>query len=213
MFLIFGTRTGAVTSSGGDFFCPECKTERAYRLKTVRTFYTLFFVPLIPGKVHGRYVECRDCGATFREDVLGLDPAAEEARIRAEYYEALKTVMVLMVLADGEVRDSEIEYIRKYCSDVTGKEESPEEIRKAVEVVRNEGRSVSEHLSAVAPYLNDQGREIIIKAAFTAAFADSEPDAGEVGFLIEIGEALGMSPFHVKATVEQFLAQDLQKRK
>ena len=62
----------------GQFFCPQCAGPRSYKHKKVTTFFTLYFIPLIPLGRKGDYVECQSCKNTFVQRVLELE--VEESR-------------------------------------------------------------------------------------------------------------------------------------
>ena len=46
--IIFGTRGVTFTPEKGEFFCPGCCAERSFARKSVRRFFTLYFIPLVP---------------------------------------------------------------------------------------------------------------------------------------------------------------------
>ena len=69
-FIIWGTKGITTTKGSGRFGCPACVGDRGYTLKQVRRFFTLYFIPLIPLKIVGTYVECHGCGGTFDDSVL-----------------------------------------------------------------------------------------------------------------------------------------------
>jgi len=52
-------------------------------------------------------------------------------------------------------------------------------------------------LSELEPYLNENGRELVLKAAILVATADGNLHAEEKKLITRIGKALGMSPAHV----------------
>lgn len=56
--------------SSGLFVCPAEATPRAYWMYQVREWKTLLSIPLVPGRVVERYVECFGCGATAHPAVV-----------------------------------------------------------------------------------------------------------------------------------------------
>jgi len=56
---------------GGLFVCPVERSNRAYWHYHIRTWHTLFGVPVFPGKVVGDYVECFSCRGTFDPRIVG----------------------------------------------------------------------------------------------------------------------------------------------
>ena len=72
--IIFGTRTRHKKVDEGEFFCPRCQASRHYTRKQATNFFTLYFIPLIPLKKLGEYVECETCHMAFPVDVLTAPP-------------------------------------------------------------------------------------------------------------------------------------------
>lgn len=77
-FIIFGTRGVRSTIKEGQFFCPQCLSERNFKHKKVTQFFTLYFIPLIPLSNKGTYVECQTCKNTYIERVLDMGRIVEE---------------------------------------------------------------------------------------------------------------------------------------
>lgn len=74
--IIFGTSNKSKTTGSGQFFCPNCKTTRAYERKQSKRYFSLYFIPLIPMGDSGEFVECQTCHLTFRPEILDVKPPA-----------------------------------------------------------------------------------------------------------------------------------------
>lgn len=71
MFLFFGTRQRRRTLGTGWFHCPYCYEQRQYEQREQRTWFHLFWVPLVPlGSAH-ESVRCTVCGGEWGPAVLG----------------------------------------------------------------------------------------------------------------------------------------------
>ena len=79
MFIIWGWTGKPETLAQGRFFCPACQSETEYDHQQMRTFFTIFFIPLIPLAAGQRYVECRQCKGTFVEAILDMPAIAADA--------------------------------------------------------------------------------------------------------------------------------------
>src|SRR5215510_3354248 len=110
--VIYGTRSVSSTAARGSFHCPRCAAPSPYRHQRVRRYFTLYFVPLIPMKRLGEYIECLRCAATFHTDVLAYDPKKARESVVAEYHRAIRRVMALTAGADGVVAPEEVERLR-----------------------------------------------------------------------------------------------------
>jgi transcription elongation factor Elf1 len=78
--IIYGSRGVTSELSSGDFHCPHCGNPSEYKLKQIRRFFTLFFIPIFPISSGVRFVECGHCGSQFEEAVLDYEPPSEEAQ-------------------------------------------------------------------------------------------------------------------------------------
>ncbi len=77
-FIIFGTRGMTSSVDRGQFFCPICQTNSYYILKSVRRWFTLYFIPCIPLNRVGQYVECQNCRNELNDSVLQIQPQIRE---------------------------------------------------------------------------------------------------------------------------------------
>jgi hypothetical protein len=202
--IIFGTRGVTWSKESGDFACPGCGcTRQPYTRKTVRRFFTLYFIPLIPLDKLGEYVECQNCHNKYNEQVLSHDPAAEQAKVRAEVVEHIKRVMVLTAVAGGDVGYLQAAAIRNFCKELAGATLTQEEIDKEVELARKAGVGPVEYARRFAGLLNERGKELVIKAAHAVAAAGG--GLGEDGheLLQDLAGALGMSTAHSRGTLAE----------
>lgn len=199
--IIFGTRGVTTTPQKGEFHCPTCNTTQGYGLKRVRRFFTLYFIPVIPLNMLGEYVECTGCKDSYKTQVLDNDPAANQEQFEAEYQTAVKKVMMHILLADGVVDDAEISMAANIFQQVSGREISESALREEIVALQNSNGSFLDSLGNVRGFLNDEGKEVVIKAAYYVAMADGEFQQEEQQMVADIGQALGMTPAHVKGVV------------
>jgi len=228
-FIIFGTRGVRSTIKEGKFLCPQCQEFTPYKHKKVTQFFTLYFIPLIPLGSKGTYVECQQCRNTFVERVLELsqlqanqtrvqnqNPALEveeaeviieqkqiEKPVMAEFLsekqKAIKKLLILMILADGKVENSEISAFHKVYKQTTGLVVN--DIYNEIEEVKLENKSARQYLKEISHLLNDEGKKEIIKSGMMIAAADGHIDPTELNMITDFGKALGMSQSEIKDTV------------
>lgn len=204
-FIIFGTRGITYTKDSGEFHCPDCRAKQ-YRMRRVRRFFTLYFIPIIPLDLLGEFVECDACKATWDPSVLTHDPEKTSAEFEAKYFVAVKNTMILMMLADGVIDEDELSTVSEVYEGVTGKAISNLEVRQQADQLRALGTSVLDFLAEIGPMLNDPGREMVVRAAYMVAVADGEFDDSERKLLGEIADALHMSTAHTRGVIEEMLA-------
>lgn len=69
---IWGWKSIRRQVGSGVFACPSEETERAYWVYRVRSWFTVFSIPLIPVRVLAEQVECFCCGRVYDRESLGL---------------------------------------------------------------------------------------------------------------------------------------------
>ncbi|MEL7221469.1 MAG: TerB family tellurite resistance protein [Bacteroidota bacterium] len=203
--IIFGTRSVKFTKEQGQFHCPQCETQRDYKHKSARRFFTLYFIPLIPLDKLGEYVECRTCKGTFIPKVLEYQKSASADNFLSEYEKALKHSLVLMMLADGEIDDREMEVVLKVFNKFSHHDVTMPELEAYVSDVQRNPQHVATYLRGVAPRLNGHGKEMVIKCALSVAAADNHIDDSEIALLQEMAQAMEMTPSHLKGIMSEMM--------
>ena len=127
---------------------------------------------------------------------------AEE--VTAEFEQAIRLAMMRMMLADGSVGDDEVSTIAAVYQQLTGVELPEDAIRAEAAVAQSGGVDLLASLTALSPHLNDEGKEIVVKAALMVALADGAVAEEEKNLIGEISAAVGMSETHLQGTIAQF---------
>lgn len=199
--IIFGTRGVTYSTGSGDFFCPRCRAETSYNQKRVRRFFTLYFIPLIPMDQIGEFVECGRCRGKYTLEALDYHPGAAVEDFKAEFHRLVTRVMLEMMLADGRTDDREVQAIQRVYRQLTGSEISVQEVHTRAQEARQRQQSVTVELERIAEGLNDNGKEMVIKAAYLVAAADDDMPAEERKLIGDVGAALGMTGSHIKGVI------------
>jgi len=204
--IIYGTRGLTLTGASGDFLCPSCGGEQPYKRKKVRRFFTLYFIPLIPLDLLGEYIECANCKNTYNDNVLELAASAEAEReaFESEYERAIRKSMAIMVLADGVIDESEVDAMTDIFNSITGKEASREEMLSEIEATKKEGLSIERYLESINGLVNSDGKELVVKALISIAYADGEFDETEQKTLFEALSALDITESHFERIMNDF---------
>jgi len=201
--IFFGTRGVKSTMEEGNFICPQCATDQAYKHKKVTRFFTLYFIPLIPLGKAGEFVECQNCQGTFVPRVLDYDPEAEKNEFQSVYEKAMRHSMVLMMLADGEIDDNEMITVHKIINKFGHHDISFDELKDFVKIVEESAEPVDTYLSTITPGLNEHGKEVIIKCALSVAAADGNIDPSELKLIHDMATAMEMSSSHLKGILSE----------
>lgn len=203
--IIFGTRGVKSTSDNGTFNCPQCETNRDYRLRKVTKFFTLFFIPLIPLGKKGEYVECSSCKGTFIPNVLNYKSNTSSDKILSEYEKTMKHCMVLIMLADGQIDPNEMSTVLTIINKFGHNDLTMNELQEYVRQVERDNEDVSTYLIRVTPYLNEHGKEIIIKCALAVASSDGNIDKSEFKVIERMSKTMEMSRSHFKGILHEMM--------
>ncbi len=195
--IFFGTEASPIRVGTGEFECPECMARRPYqRTRVLRRLRVLGVA--FPAGVLGEYIECGGCLATFRPEVLAYDAGARTPEAVAEYQRAMRRILALMVAADGKVREREIATVRRIFEAVTGKTLTAADVRAEVEEAGRAPTSAARSLARVIGYLNEYGKEQILRAAALVSRSDGELHAREADLVRRLGAVLKVAPRRIE---------------
>jgi uncharacterized tellurite resistance protein B-like protein len=228
--IIFGTRGVRSTVTEGTFVCPQCVSAQHYKHKKVTQFFTLYFIPLIPMGNKGEYVECLGCRNTYITRILQMQPTVDiterqakptpvsqpqgqlgaafagsagsttSTNIEPEKDKVIKKLLIMMILADGKIDNTEIVTFHKVYHESTG--QTVRDIYKEIDDVKAENKSPHQYLKEVVNVLNQEGKEAILKASMRIAAADGDIDPSEIRMVENFGKALELRPAEVSAIIE-----------
>ena len=68
--IIIGVKDRARTVDHGTFTCPHCQSTRPFEKKRSKLYFSLFFVPILPLKELGEFIECQHCMTRYSVDIL-----------------------------------------------------------------------------------------------------------------------------------------------
>lgn len=197
--IIWGSRglTSIVDSS--QFHCPQCGSSQPCNLKQVRTFFTLYFIPLIPLNVAGRYVECNRCSGTFAEEILSYDPERE----REESITNMLRVMIMAALADGRVDDDERAEIKKQYTELAGLPVTEERLSKEISLATSSQGDLNSFVNRIAGDLSPHGKALTVKVAFETMSAAGDWSPGHQTQLARLADTLQIPQDQFRELIKQ----------
>lgn len=187
----------------GHFSCPECGEASPYQRTRVRRSLSVLGQPLLSMGTAGEYIECGRCLATFRPEVLAYDAGDETPRVMAEYQRAVARVLALMMAADGVILDPEIEAVQEVFEAVTGRRLTLEDVAEEVDAVGRAPTSVARYLAAVVGFLNEHGREQVLRAAALISCSDGQVHPNERRVLRRLAGVMGLEPTRTDAILAE----------
>jgi len=206
MIVIWGFKALMKAIGQGRFFCPHEGGDRGYRMMQARRWFTFFWIPLIPLKTLGEYVECASCGASYEPRVLELPT---NAHMEDRLTRALRHVVVAMLRADGRIdpaeKEAAVEVVTRFGLDgydLATLETDLEQLSVS---------DLDDELVGVGEMLSTQGQEAVVAACLLLASADGHVDERELEMVVRAGRSLGMSPAHVRGVLAE-MTQEKQQR-
>ena len=188
--LIWGSRSHAHTTEGGRFYCPECGGYRQYELKHAKQYFTLYFIRTFPTEDLGEYVECSSCQTTYKKSILDHDPDKQEEEMRTLYLSATLDIIVNVAITNKNIEDIDIRGITLCFQRATNITIEKDILMKTIQRVKHSDHSIQAVARSVAPYLNDDGKEAILRASIEMAKSYGSIDSVRLKILHELADAL-----------------------
>ena len=120
------------TREHGNFFCPTCGANQSYRLRARRPFLTLYFIPTVPVGGLELFVQCDACKSTWDPTVLEMDEEVHQYVMEEQFRDEAIRSAVLVVIADGQISDDEIDALQRVASRLLDREVDREELGAAL---------------------------------------------------------------------------------
>jgi hypothetical protein len=196
VIVVWGWRVRHKTLSEGTFFSPATGQDGPYRLVEARRWFTLFWIPLIPLKVVGTFVECGVTKNLFDPKIL---EAPTNAQLVDDLASAAREVVAAVASADGAVTARQ----RKAALEVVGSyNEGYDKDSLRADIGRVDDVDLSARLGTIAGSLTEQGKERLLDGAARVLVADGDPGERGREVLDQVGAGLGMSAAHVRGVVD-----------
>jgi hypothetical protein len=197
MLIIWGFRVRSSSVGGGEFFCPSCGGDRHYDLKKARRWFTVFFLPLIPLKELGQFIECSTCKKTYNDGVLSLPTTAT---MQSSLLAAGRTAMVwLLRVGDGSPSAEGVAI--EALSGMGGQAYTADQLRHDVDTL--EVSDLPAHLAPLSSSLNEQGKESFLAACTRVAAAGGGVTDASRPVLESIAGALSMTSAHARGVIAE----------
>lgn len=171
--IIWGTRGFPSVVEEREFYCPRCDARMAL-VKVVRTYFTLYFIPIFPIGSRGRYIECKSCAGTYEESVLEFRPVDADDH----HAEKILRVMILAALADSKIDVNERMAIERQYSQLAGVPLVQGTIEREAELARQSGVDLNRFLLSFVHELSDFGKELVVKVAYGVMASSGQLQAG-----------------------------------
>lgn len=198
MLLIWGWRTRFKVLAEGVFHCPGCGGDRHFAHKQARSWFTLFFLPVIPLKVQGEFVECQTCKQGYDQRILQLPTSAAltEQLVAATREAAVR----LLRVADSPSGRTAAVVALSQVSDMAWSHDALAADVAGLDVLHLPGR-----LRQLGDVMNEHGKERFLTSVATIAAGGGVLGGPSRQVLEAIAADLGMTPAHARGVIDQTL--------
>ncbi len=200
--ILIGTMNLTGTRDRGNFYCPSCSVTQTYRLRARRPWLTLYFIPTVPVGGAELFVQCDSCKATWDPTVLEMDEAAHEAAREDQFRDEAMRASLLVVLADGEISEAEIEALQRIASRLLERHVDREELGWLCSTAEQSGVKADNYVLSVSRRWTQDQRIRALQAMFLAASAEGEMGESQLKILTTMREMLEMSEPEYQAAIE-----------
>ncbi|MEO7555609.1 MAG: zinc ribbon domain-containing protein [Acidimicrobiales bacterium] len=198
MLIFFGWRTRASVVGNGVFHCPQCGADRSYALKRMRRWFTLFFLPVIPLKTVGDFVQCETCNQSFNTTVLETPTTAT---LQDELMWAIReaTTVLLRAARSPASESAAISVLSAFAGRPWSDAELAQDL-SALDTVHLQAR-----LAHLAGTLNEQGKERFVAACAHVLATGGIINSDGRAAVEQMAVGLLMTPAHARGIVDQTL--------
>jgi len=208
MIVVWGTRVTNKVISSGQFHCPRCTQQCAYKLRRPKKWGSIFWIPIVPLQEFEPYVECAACNATYPAEALRRDAGSAQQQFHAQRAlegDLARMLCEVMSLVAGEKNDVNPHLCSLIANAVRRvlKINMPEaDILAAIAAGPDEPEAVLRNVERQATSLTDGGKELVLRAAVVAA--PKPLTENKLALALEIGRRLGLTPERAHATLTEF---------
>lgn len=193
--LVWGFKVRAKAVDAVRFFCPRCGGDRDGHTMAARRWFTLFWIPLIPLKHVGEYVECDHCHDRFGPGVL--DQATTES-LHQSLRNATYALTLMVVRTAAAVTPPLRERAVRDLQDVAP---GYDDDRLDREVAGIDPALAEQYVAPLAGPLEVTGKERLVGDLVRLARAGDGLTADQQALVAAVGRGLGLTPAHVSGIV------------
>ena len=196
MLLIWGFRSILKVLGVGEFHCPRCEADTAYKLVRPRRWFTFFFIPLIPLSWGEPFVQCERCKGTYREQILQAPTNKQLGYMLALGARAMYAKAVGAAFAHSEhMIERAVEALRPFTDD--GYNEA--NLIADVEAFRDQ--PLQQYLAPLGTSVMLEGRESLLSGLVSYVQSDGTPSPAVDAIIQESAANLGLTAAHLAGIV------------
>lgn len=205
--IIYGTKPKSTRIDEGTFFCPQCQTEQTYELFKVKTYFTLYFIPLFPVGSGDEHIQCENCSGTFAPEVIDYDPEAEQAATA----ETLRRICALFLYDIGRISTTTLAAIQEVISDSIGIEVTKEGLAQDAKHAQEADADFLKYCKKELAEYSEEGKLLVIFNLRRVLESEGDLDSLEQDRLQQLGKALKLKKRDVKEILTVSLTEEVEE--
>ncbi len=203
--ILIGTMNITRTCERGDFYCPTCSATESYRLRARRPFLTLYFIPIVPVDRPELFVHCDGCKSTWDPSVLQMDEEVHHFALEEQFRDEAVRSAVLVVIADGQITEPEIDALQRIASRILQREVDREELGRLCSIAQQNRIEAANYVLTVSHRWSEPQKVRALQAMFMAATAETSLADPQMQILAEMRDILKLSDRQYEQAIEEAL--------
>ena len=203
--ILLGTTALTRTIDQGDFFCPGCKAMASYRMRSRRTFLTVYLIPLFPLSDAEGFLQCDRCGETWEPGAAVGDHQAQRLAVQSASTDQILRAAILATLRDSEIDAVEVDALLTLANDRLSMGLDREELGRRCSAAEQSGVPLLNYLRTVARGWSVQQRQRVAGHLFTILLV-ADHDGSAIDLLQRAGECMSLTESEIRLAVEAELA-------
>jgi hypothetical protein len=197
MLLVFGIRQLYALVTTGTFHCPVCGVDRGYRLRSPRSWFHLFWVPLVPLRQGEPFVECDVCRSRFPQDVLEVPTSEQFGELLSRGVRTAAAYLITTAEAGPDALDRAVAVLQRSLG--------PAYTREVLEADLAAHRHGSDFavLGRLSGQLDLLGKERLLRGLADLQLAVGDRSEADWSRLGDVAAALGVTPVHLRGIVHE----------
>ena len=209
--IVWGTRVTNKVVSTGQFYCPRCAQQCAYKLRQPKKWGCIYWIPVFPLQEFEPYVECASCNGNYPVGALRHDRGTAQhqfdaqCELEGDLALMLSRVMALMAGEKNNVSPHVCNLIANAVRYVLKIDIPHDDILAAIAAGPDEPEAVLRNVQQQAASLTDRGKELVLRAVVVVA--PKPLTESKLTLALEIGHRLGLTRERAFATLTEFSAR------
>jgi tellurite resistance protein len=200
-----GTMNLTRTVDRGNFYCPTCGSNQAYRLRHRRPFLTIYFIPVVPVGAAEPFVQCEGCRSHWDPSVLEMTRESHEEAQREQFREEALRAAILVTIADGSITDEEIDALLRVSNNLLQRPLEREELGMQCASAQRLGVPAENYILSVKNRWSEEQCRAALQAAFLAASAGGDLNDQQVKMLARLQEMFHLTDDEYQEIIEDSL--------